>query len=350
MLGTCSPTVSLSGLWRCGSTYIWSKFRSATNTYCYYEPLHRGLALLTRERIARESPERTATNGHPELSRPYFAEYEPLLKGRGVPGYKASFACDRYIMRAEESHDNLYDYISELLDYACDQQRVPVLGFNRAGLRLAWLKQSFDSWTLHIDRHPFDIWSSYEERKAQGNPVFFVFWLITIERNARHPVFSPLTSSIRLRRTHQKLFSTGNRFYRHSVESLTPEIRYFLVVYLWVASALHALSHSDLVFDMDRVSVPYCADLANLVQEGCGIDVSFDDAQPRRYSREALDAVWREAVEEEVLSIFPLQAFAPYLNVNRAVMRLGELAEDKAVLLEKVLRCIASTRRLDGAA
>src|ERR1700752_4779331 len=88
--------VFLHGLWRSGSTYVWSRFRIARGAVCFYEPLHDGLRRLTRERIARDTPHAVNANHHPPMEHPYFAEYAPLIGLRGVRGYRRRFAYDRF--------------------------------------------------------------------------------------------------------------------------------------------------------------------------------------------------------------------------------------------------------------
>jgi hypothetical protein len=90
--------VFLHGLWRSGSTYLWSRFRMSEAARCFYEPLHHGLARLTAERIAHDTPEKIDGNRHPALSDPYFLEFAPLLGLRGVRGFRDDLAYDRFAL------------------------------------------------------------------------------------------------------------------------------------------------------------------------------------------------------------------------------------------------------------
>src|SRR5262249_21846978 len=45
------PAVFLHGGWRCGSTYIWSRFRDCAGTLCFYEPFHEILARCTARKV-----------------------------------------------------------------------------------------------------------------------------------------------------------------------------------------------------------------------------------------------------------------------------------------------------------
>lgn len=59
--------IFLHCVWRSGSIYLWSRFRQADSTHCFYEPLHHGLAKLTAARIARADPTVVQANRHPAL-------------------------------------------------------------------------------------------------------------------------------------------------------------------------------------------------------------------------------------------------------------------------------------------
>ena len=185
-------TVFLHGLWRSGSTYLWSRFRAVEGTCCFYEPLHHGLAKLTRQRIARDTPEQIGANRHPALAQPYFAEFTGLIERRGVRHYHRSLAYDRFILAPGEAHPRLERYVRGLIGHAASRGETAVLGFNRTGLRLAWLKHRFDAFNIHIDREPAAIWASYVVEAAKGNPAFFSMWLAVIEKNAGHPLIAPL--------------------------------------------------------------------------------------------------------------------------------------------------------------
>ena len=184
--------VFLHGMWRSGSTYLWSRFRAAPNACCFYEPLHHGLSKLTRERIERDTAERISGNRHPSLAEPYFAEFAPLIGRRGVRDFHRNLAYDRFVMRPGESHPALERYLSGLIGHAAARNRTPVLGFNRTGLRLAWMKDRFDAFNIYIDREPAAIWASYAAEAAKGNHAFFSMWLLVVEKNAGHPLLAPL--------------------------------------------------------------------------------------------------------------------------------------------------------------
>ena len=335
-----TTSVFLHGLWRSCTTYIWSRFRASPKAYCYYEPLHEGLARLNPKRIANGTTELMQSSGHPVMAQPYFAEFTPLLKTkRGVKNYDVSFAYDRYILHPNDSHPSLSRYISLLINHAAQQESIPVLGFNRTAFRIGWLKKHFKSWNLHIDRHPFDVWSSYEACRAKHNPYFFLYSLITLDHDSAHPVLAPLVERLPIRSLWQKLLTKQLHFYGNAIDNLSAETTYFMVFYFWLASCLHALTHSDQVFDMDCVyKDKYCTHQTALIKAGCGLDVSFDKARPVHYNRNAFDNNLRQTIEEKVISLFPFYEFLPYFDPVSVRRRVTELSEEKADFLTRTLR------------
>lgn len=270
--------VFLHGMWRSGSTYVWSRFRACNETYCYYEPLNHGLGRLTTARIDRDTPEITATNGHPSLSRPYFAEYEPLIKGRGVAGFRPRFSYSRFILEKNEADEPLRRYIAGLTEHATAQSKMPVLGFNASDLRIGWLNEQFRPFSIYIKRDPQRIWESYEAQRKNGNNTFFVAWLNIIESNALHPTIAPLAEKLTLRRDLQKLTIKPKKFYTAVLNGMKPEETYDMVQHMWRLSTAHGGKNCDLVIDMDRGGTEdYKKSLNREIKDACGLDVNFVD-------------------------------------------------------------------------
>ena len=65
--------VFIHSLFRTGSTYIWLKFRNNEQYYCYYEPFHEVLSILTRDvsNLLNEDLARDVL-GHPAIKKRYF--------------------------------------------------------------------------------------------------------------------------------------------------------------------------------------------------------------------------------------------------------------------------------------
>jgi hypothetical protein len=295
--------VFLHGLWRSGSTYVWSKFRQAPGTYCYYEPLHQGLGRLTRKRIGRDSAETMAENRHPDMA-PYFAEFEPLLKGRGVKNFKTRMAYRPYVLEAQDQDPALHRYLSNLLHHAQSQEKQAVFGFNRTGLRIGWLAGNFPSANIYIDRNPRSIWRSYQRHKDEGNYTYFTAWLMTIEQNAEHALFRPIAERLRLRKGADLLFKKPKSFYRAVVDAtMTPEETYAMVFYIWLLCGEHAHQYADLIIDMDRMpDLDYRRQARENILSACGIDLDFRDALATAADRSEIDFA---RIEQETIVLVP---------------------------------------------
>lgn len=336
-MNDCYPDgVFLSGLWRSGSTYIWSRFRAAPGTYCFYEPLNQGLGRLNKKRIARYNPEVTRVNTHPVLEKPYFTEFEPLMKWRGVSGFKRRFAYDRYAMDENEKDDALRQYVASLCAHARRKNLTPVLGFNQTNFRTAWLRRNYKALHIHNDRHPRDIWNSYKRLTAHGNYTYFIIWLTIIERNAAHPLFAPLAKKFSMRGYFEKIFIRPKTFCRRALEDITDEDTYFMVFYLWRASALHALSFSDMVIDINRADEEgYAASCAEKIKTLSGIDIDLSGLRADSGRNEF--TVDYAATEDAALKYFPVASLKDFLDKSKIEQRLREIKPEKAALLARLL-------------
>jgi len=297
--------VFLHGAWRSGSTYYWSRFRDAPGTICFYEPLHHGLAKLTPERIARGGQDAMAALRHPPMSAPYFAEYAPLIHGRGVQGYRASLAYERYHLAEDEPHPVLHRYIDGLLDHARSSGRRAVLGFNRSCGRVAWLKRRFGAFDIHIDREPAAIWASYAAERAQGNNAFFSMWLRVLEANQEDPLWAPLADRLRPRGLFRRRLTKMGPDHRKRIAAMDEAQSYLLVFYAWLATAPASMAACDLVIDDGLAHLPHHARrLEAQIEAGVGMKLDLSDTEVRP-ARIALDEGVRRRVEAEALALFP---------------------------------------------
>ncbi len=299
--------VFLHGAWRSGSTYYWSRFRAAPDTVCFYEPLHHGLAKLTPKRIARGGEDAMAALRHPPLNAPYFAEYAPLILGRGVQGYRSSLAYERYHLAEDEAHPVLHRYIDGLLGHARSTGRRPVLGFNRSCGRVAWLKRRFAAFDIHIDREPAAIWASYAAERAHGNNAFFSMWLRVLEANQLHPLWAPLADRLRPRGMLRRRLTKMGPDHRQRIAAMDEAESYLLVFYAWLATAPASMAACDLVIDDGLAQLPhYARRLEAQIEAGAGMTLDLSGAEVRP-ARVALDESVRRRVEAEALALFPRQ-------------------------------------------
>ncbi|HEY1560562.1 MAG TPA: hypothetical protein VGF71_06705 [Caulobacteraceae bacterium] len=340
--------VFLHGMWRSGTTFVWSRFRAAEGVTAYFEPLGPALARLTPRRIGREGwRDAMARSRHPLMDQPYFAEYEPLMRGRGVRLYHRSFAADHFARLRDERDPDLEAYIASLLTHAWAEGHTPVLGFVLTGLRMARLRAAFGAYDVHIDRDSLAIWASYRRHAAEGTYNFFAGLFLILERNAAHPLFAPLAERFELRRGLEKMIKP-RRFYRRTIDSLAPAESYGLVFWFWLLNLLHAASHADLILDMSLADEPgYAHGLEVQLRRECGLEVSFEGLQAVRQPR--LPPLFdRSAAEADVLDRLPLEAAAAFFDAARVRARLGELAPAKAEILARVLERVEGNPKVTG--
>jgi len=307
---TLAPEVAkpvfLHAAWRSNSTFYWSRFRALPETLCYYEPLHHGLTRLTRQRILGDNANTAEYLRHPTPDSPYFAEYAPLLRPLGgVRRYGEALAYERFHLGENEAHPALHRYICGLIDHARAWERQPVMGFNRTGGRVAWLKQRFGAFDIHIDREPTAIWGSYAGERARGNNAFFSMWLRILEANQHHQVWAPLAERLRPRGPLKRRLSMTGPEHRRRIVGMDDAESYLLVFYAWLATAPVSMAACDLVVDDGLASLPHHArHLEEAIEAGCGLRVNLDGVEVRP-PRVMLDETVRRRVEAEALALFP---------------------------------------------
>jgi hypothetical protein len=329
--------IFVHSLWRTGSTYVWSRFRAAPGTRCFYEPLHDGLARLTRARIGRANAETVEQNRHPELLAPYFTEFAPLVAGRGVRGYVRRFAYDRFVLAADDEDPRLEAYIASLIAEGRRHGCSPVLGMNRSDMRIGWMRRRFGSYDISLDREPADVFSSYISQMYKGNYYYFSKLLLIIELNRDHPIFEPMADRLKLRRGAQRLTVSPKRFYHDVLDGMSREDLYALTLYLWALRSMHALSFCDLVIDLALADRPgYRRCLSERIMGDIGLAVNFDDMQTAQ-PESGIRLAQQKAVERELLSILPIEAMRPFIDCNRLARRMADLAPRKIGLLARAL-------------
>lgn len=325
--------IFLHGMWRSGSTYVWSRFRELNQTYCYYEPLHPRLGRLHANNIAKDTQDVMEANAHPRMASPYFEEFGPLINRRGVRGYCRRLAYHPYVLTQADEDPLLERHISSLIEIACQMGRRPVLGFNRSCLRLAWLRSRFSAWHLYIDRDPLDILGSYCRHVGQGNYDYFTAWMLTIEKNAKYPIFRPLAERISLRLWPLGRLIKPKRYYPMIIDQLSEGEIYFLVHYMWVVCALHSLSYCDEVLDMNGDNR---ASITKAIQEQVALPVSFETLKLSAIDESKLSD-WQIAVEDEVRSTILQRVPRDFFEGAEVRRKLRKLSPRKAQVLESYL-------------
>src|SRR5687768_1312135 len=152
------PTVFLHGGWRCGSTYVWNKFRLHPDLRAFCEPFNERLARCTAEDLLRDTQDAWDSR-HPQLKDPYFIEYLPLLNGKGVARYEDRFAVRRYFVGTQQPLDEA-SYLASLVRLAEDSGKQAVLGFSRSLGRVGAIKRVFGGSHVVLIRDPVQQWLS----------------------------------------------------------------------------------------------------------------------------------------------------------------------------------------------
>jgi hypothetical protein len=320
-------------MWRCGSTFIWSRFRSLGQTVCFYEPLHHGLSRLNPRRLRRASADQSSDLRHPAMEQPYFHEYAPLLSRRGAERFQRRFAYRDFVLPPHRPAPALQHYLCGLIDVALTVGRTAVAGFNGSDLRIGWMKARFNALQIALDRDPYALWCSYMDQRRRGNFTFLINWLRILEANRADPVLAPLAERLRWPRG---WYLKDKARHRAMIEQLSADETYLIVCYFWMAYALHALSHCDVVADMDRLNEPgYRNELSLRIFAGCGLDIDLTQAVTAAPA--PAPPVNRQAAEWMARRLFPMEAFGAMANLDRVRQRLRDLAPRKAAMLRLLL-------------
>lgn len=246
--------------WRSSGTWLWERLRSQPEYMGFYEPLHEALPSLSLRRIALCRTSNWQSR-HTEMTRPYFAEYAPLLKTskifqfrRGVALAEPSFSFDRFFMEKDERHEKLYFYIKQLCDTARMAGKQPVLKFARSQGRFSWLAAHFPDYThALLIRQPWTQFRSGWRCMVEGeNPYFVAVPFLLLERNIATPDVAALVQALDLPvrpsfgppiRTLKYWVSMARR-----IDAIT---LYKASFALWLLNIAHALPEAALVLDGD---------------------------------------------------------------------------------------------------
>jgi hypothetical protein len=240
-----------------------------------------------------------------------------------VRGFREDLAYHRFALRPAEAHLRLEGYIAGLVDAAEAEGRAAVLGFNRTGLRIAWLKTGFPTaCNIHIDRDPAAIWASYVAEAAKGNYAFFSMWLRVILLNADHPLFAPLAERLGLSRRLMPLGAT-KALCRQMIDEMGEAQTYFMIYYLWLACAEHARAECDILIDTrlaDRAAYRRGLERQIAAAVGFSIDLSDMRAAP---ARAAPPAAFRARIEQSAEALLPFGAIPKTPAFQRRPMPAG---------------------------
>lgn len=258
--------IFLHSSFRTSSTYIWSRFRQASNCIAYYEVFHELLASITQQQIS--SIRSDAWNSQHPPGAPYFLEFLPLIQEQGgVAGFDPNLGYGDFVPASGPSGpaaDAQAAYVRTLVDHAEQRGRVPVLTDTRTLGRVAGLKAVAPGTHAVIYRNLLRQWCSYTDQATCGNAYF----LDTIIKTARHSQHDPVIRDLL-------------RMFPVEGASATDINTFYLFVFLHIHLYAHATASADFVIDVDRLAneAPYRAEIEEFFAEQ-NVRVDFPDASP----------------------------------------------------------------------
>lgn len=266
---------------------MWSRFRTLAGTTCFYEPFGERLAHVSAKRLGRDTAQGWDSR-HPPLELPYREEYRPMLRRflRGVPGYRESFAVQRYFP-ADEARPEIA-YLRRLIEHAQRRGTVPVLGFSRSLARAPALKAGLGGYHIVLRRNAPQQWLSCRSYRVPGAvPYFELSHALILARAPQNSPAGRLAASL-----HLPQLRRWPRQIKHQLQALqaalgpwddTRSYQVFIGVYL-LSQALAAPA-ADLLLDVDRLaeSAAYRAEACARIRADSGLAVDFDDARASRH-------------------------------------------------------------------
>jgi len=268
----------------------------------FYEPFNERLARCTPAAILADTPQAWGSN-HPQLDAPYFAEYLPLINGRGVARYEERFAVRRYFVPTQQPLEEAA-YLASLVRLAEDMAQQPVLGFSRSLGRVGAIKRIFGGCHVVLVRHPVQQWlSARAQRARRGNPYFELGHLMILALAPRLSLAGRIARWLSIPHLRFGSFGHHYRVLRRRFEPLQDDLscRAFNAVY--ILSYMKALRHADVIIDVDRLSHSrsYADTLSSALRRATGVHLDFADCKlPAHRAVDAnlnVGAVQREVAE-----------------------------------------------------
>ena len=243
--------------WRCGSTYLWSKFRECRGATAFLEPLSEKLARYSAADILKDVSTAWESR-HPQLAAPYAAEYLPLIADAGVPLYETRFALERYFVGREELLQES-DYLDSLLTHARDRgSNHCVLGFSRSLGRAGAIKRNFPGYHIVLMRNPVQQWLSCRSYRIDSEqPYFELCHLLILALAQRGSLAAEAAAWLRLPPVPPGSFKEQYKYMRSRFRRLDDELSYRVFLTVYILSYLQALPAADLLVDIDLLGTSY---------------------------------------------------------------------------------------------
>ncbi len=257
-----TPPVFITARFRTGSTFLWSLFKSLDEVTCYYEPLH-------EKRFQIESFQ--VDNSHLGITS-YDEEYRHLGDLSG--DFNSKWSVQNLFMNSTHFDPGLRNYIDTLIDKARGRA---VLQFNRADLRLPWLRINYpDAKIVHLYRNPREQWMSILLKGGK------------IEKDTVYDFNSPLAS---------------NDFYtlewardlRHQFPFLEPYGRhpYEIHYLLWRLSYLYGKNYSDISISYEEL-ISDVSHVFERILNKTGIEKRPDIEKLEKLNKGEIKKRWRD--------------------------------------------------------
>jgi len=253
----------------------------------YYEPLHESLGSMTAATLPRSGPHAWAS-GHPELERPYFDEFAPLLRSDapGVRFYRNAFATDDFFAASDAPLPSLKSYLEFLIAAAHERGKQPVLKFCRSLGRVGWMARSFPS-AVHIAviRNPVSQFIAAKHQfVAHENPYFLLMPFRVLARNQAHAPVAEVIARFAVSLPLGAADEDGTRARTVLALHLSrtePEIWYRGFLAFWLLTLLGIPATVDAIIDADLFAAlpDYRAECTAKLAGLAGIEVALDGAR-----------------------------------------------------------------------
>lgn len=257
---------------------MWSRFRQSAHAMCFYEPFHETLARCTAKKIRRDTHS-SWNSRHPTLDQPYRQEYLPLIRLRGMPGYRDDFAVARYFPSADGIEPEL-KYLRRLLAEASRAGKSAVLGFSRSLARSAAIKRALSGYHIVVQRDPLQQWLSCRSYRVNEASNYFELchFLILALASADSPA-GRFAQHLGLPHLPRGNFRKQYEFLQAEIHPWSDEFSYRAFL------AVHALSHemalptADLTIHMDRLNTDpeYRNKIRSAIFGRTGFTLSLDE-------------------------------------------------------------------------
>jgi hypothetical protein len=281
-----TKAVFLHAGYRTAGTWLWSCFRRLNDVIAYYEPLHEMLSTIDSASLATSTAD-SWHSGHPQLEKPYFAEFAHLLgsDGRGIPGYEERFSIDRFTGQTPDGADRLERYLRDLIGAAHEQDGVPVFKFCRSLGRLQWFRGTFPE-AVHIvvEKNPISQWlSCWDLLATHGNPHFVAVPFAVLALNRHTPMVKQMLDALHIdlpevsRKSEEETVGPYLDFFKQHAANVAPATAYRAFLGHWLLTLQHAATHAHAIFDCDLAarSPAYTQAAERWIADLTGLEPSF---------------------------------------------------------------------------